>query len=405
MLKKVITDPDAIEDVLSRGVEELVKEEHLRERLLSGEILRIKFGIDPTSPHIHFGHTVPLRKLRQFQDLGHQAVLIIGDATAMIGDPTGRSESRKILTKEEIEENQKTYIEQAGKVIDLERAEIHHNGEWFGPMSAADFLGLTSLVTVQQMMQREDFRKRVDDPTSPLKAIEITYPIMQGYDSVMVRADVEIGGADQLLNLYMGRRLQRKFGQPEQDLLTVSLIEGLDGGRKMSKSFGNAIALEDPPEEIFAKTMSIPDALMVSYFTLLTEWPTQKIEAAVQAMETGKENPRDVKAKLAWELTRIVWGTEKADEAQMAFDKLFRAREVPEDIPVKMRSHQPHALVDVLVESGLVSSKTEARRQIEQGGIKVGDAVVKDVKATIVPTKEGIVIQKGKRHFVKIVAL
>lgn len=231
-MAKVSTDKAKIEELLTRGVVEVIEQDHLRKQLLAGKKLRVKFGIDPTSPHMHLGHTVPLLKLREFQDLGHQAVLIIGDATAMIGDPSGRTETRQKLTKEEVQKNKKTYLEQAAKVLDMEHVEVHHNGEWFFPMSAKDFLELTSLVTVQQVLQREDFKKRVDDSEHPLSAIELSYPIMQGYDSVQVKADVEVGGQDQLLNLLMGRRLQRKFDQPEQDVLTVELIEGTDGVRK-----------------------------------------------------------------------------------------------------------------------------------------------------------------------------
>src|SRR3989338_10022785 len=235
--KKVNVDPRAVDEILSRGTVEIILKDHLRERMLSGEVLRVKFGIDPTSPHMHLGHTVPLRKLRQFQDLGHQAVLIIGDFTAMIGDPTGRSEERNRLSKKEVRKNQKTYLKQAGKILDLKKLEVRHNGEWFFKMPSQEFFELSSMVTIQQIMQREDFRKRVDDPDHPLSTIEILYPVMQGYDSVMVKADVEIGGVDQTLNLHMGRRIQRRSGIPEQDIVTVPIIEGTDGERKMSKSF------------------------------------------------------------------------------------------------------------------------------------------------------------------------
>ena len=396
----VSTDPQKIEELLTRGVEEVIVDNHLKEQLSSGKQLRIKFGIDPTSPHMHLGHTVPLRKLRQFQDLGHQAVLIIGTSTAMIGDPTGRTEARARLTKEQVEENQKTYLEQASKILNMATLEVRKNGEWFFPMSAKEFLELTSLVTVQQVLQRDDFRRRVDDPDHPLSAIEITYPIMQGYDSVMVKADVELGGADQLLNLLMGRRLQRKFGMEEQDVLTVPLIEGTDGERKMSKSFGNSIALEDAPEDMFGKVMTIPDSMIVRYFTLLTDLSMDEIQKIEGTMKEGG-NPRDAKARLGWELVRMYRSTHEADSARDAFDALFKEKQKPTDIP-EYKISGSMSVVDVLVSSGLAKSKGDARRLIEGGGVKVDEVVVEDPEQVIQPTGEGIVIQKGKRHFVRV---
>lgn len=402
MSMKVITDKQMVEEVLSRGTQEVIERAHLRERMLSGERLRIKFGIDPTSPHLHLGHTVPLRKLRQFQDLGHQAVLIIGDATAMIGDPTGRSETRKHLTKTEIDKNKKTYIKQAGKVIDIKKTEVRHNGEWFHKMSAADFLGLTSLVTVQQVMQREDFRKRVDDPEHPLSAIELTYPVMQGYDSVMVKADVEIGGADQLLNLHMGRRIQGKFGMLEQDLLTVPLIEGTDGERKMSKSFGNTIEIEDEPEDMYGKLMSIPDSLIVKYFVMLTSVPLSEIEDLKTQMARGI-NPRDVKARLAGEIVRAFHGEGAAAKAAARFDQTFRVHEIPKDTPVLATTAAKVNVIDALVEAKLAPSRGEARRLIDGGGIKVDGHVIEGYDVELFPTEQGVLIQKGKRFFVRVV--
>ena len=398
---KMNTDPKKIEELLDRGVENLIPtREKLAERLASGDVLRIKFGIDPTSPHMHLGHTVPLRKLRQFQDLGHQAVLIIGDATAMIGDPTGRSETRNRITKEDVKKNQKTYLKQAGKVLDLKRLEVHHNGEWFNKMSMKDTLELTSLVTVQQVLQREDFRKRVDDPENPLSVLEILYPVMQGYDSVMIKADIEIGGTDQLLNLHMGRRLQRRYKMSEQGILTVPLIEGTDGVRKMSKSFGNAIALQDEPEDMYGKLMSIPDAMIGKYFQLLSDLPIEEIEAVMAQMNAGG-NPRDAKARLAWELTRLYHGAKAADAAREAFASLFSKGEEPEDMMI-LEKNGIATVIDLLVESKLAASRGDARRLIDGGGIKLAGKVIKSDES-VEPTKEGVVIQKGKRHFVRVV--
>lgn len=389
-------------DLLNRGVEDVVVKDHLRKRLLNGEKLRIKFGIDPTSPHMHLGHTVPLRKLRQFQDLGHQAVLIIGDGTAMIGDPTGRTEARKKLSDKEIDENKKTYIQQAGKILNLDKLEVQHNGDWFRTMSAGQFLELTSLVTVQQILQREDFRNRIDDSNHPLSALELAYPVMQGYDSVMVKADVELGGVDQTLNLMMGRRMQRRFDMPEQDVMTVPLLIGTDGERKMSKSFGNAIFLEDPSEEMFAKIMSIPDSLMINYFTLLTDLPTGQIGAIAQELSALKVNPRDIKALLATKIVSSFYGLNTAGMASKAFDKLFKSHETPEDVPVvKMKSAMN--ILDLLVETKLAPSKGEARRLVDGGGVKVDGAAVTGYDLEVTPSKEGVLIQKGKRHFVRVV--
>ncbi|MBI4592329.1 tyrosine--tRNA ligase [Candidatus Uhrbacteria bacterium] len=397
----VSTDPKKIEELLTRGVEEVIVADHLREQLKSGKQLRIKFGIDPTSPYMHLGHTVPLRKLRQFQDLGHRAILIIGDATAMIGDPTGRKEARKKLTRTEIDQNKKTYVEQAGNILNLDKLEIRHNGEWFDPMSAREYLELTSLVSATQLLQREDFAARLSDEENPLNALELAYPMMQGYDSVMVQADVELGGHDQKLNLLMGRKIQKKFSMPEQDIMTVPLIEGTDGVRKMSKSFGNSIALQDSPKDMFAKVMSIPDELIVRYYTLLTDVALDRVREIEQTMNGGG-NPRDTKAQLGWELVRMYHSSAEADQARDAFDALFRERQIPADIP-EHRIDAATSVVDVLVASGLAKSKSEARRLIEGGGVKVGEDVVEDPERILKPSDEGIILQKGKRHFVRVI--
>lgn len=392
-MKPVNIDPIAIEEVISRGVSDCVQGEHLRKRMLSGDRLRIKFGIDPTSPHMHLGHTVPLLKLRQFQELGHQAVLIIGDATAMIGDPTGRSETRNKLTRTEIEKNKKTYIDQAAKVLHIEDVEIHHNGEWFHEMSAAEFLGLTSLVTVQQVLQREDFRKRVEDVDHPLTAIELAYPVMQGYDSVMVKADVEIGGHDQLLNLLFGRRMQRHFQQEEQDVLTVPLLEGTDGERKMSKSFGNAISLTAEPNDMFGKIMTIPDGLVIKYFLLLTDVSAGDIEQHERRLADG-ENPRNVKADLGWAIVRMYHGASAADGARAAFDAQFKGGAMPDEIPSLKTVGGSVVLLDA-VASGFGISRSEARRKIEEGGVSIDGRQEKELMTSVDAES---VIKLGRRY-------
>ncbi len=398
----VNTDKEKIEELLTRGVDETIVREHLNDKLRSGKSLRVKFGIDPTSPHMHLGHTVPLRKLRQFQDGGHQAVLIIGDSTAMIGDPSGRTEARKKLTRSEIDANKQTYIQQAGKILDLSSLAIRHNSEWFDPMGAAGFLELCSLVTAQQILQREDFRARVDDQVNPLSALEMFYPIMQGYDSVMVKADVELGGYDQKLNLLMGRRIQRKFDMEEQDIMTVPLLLGTDGTRKMSKSFGNAISLQDSPEDMFAKMMSIPDALIVNYFTLLTNVSLEEIAELSKSLVREETNPRDLKARLAREIVAIFHSKDQAVVASDRFDQMCQMKEVPEDVP-EVRMKDPMKITDLLVSTGLASSKSDARRLIEGGGVKVDEVVVENPEMIVAPTATGSLIQKGKRHFVRVV--
>lgn len=400
-MQKVITDPQAVEEVLTRGVVDCIEIEHLRKRMLAGKRLRIKFGIDPTSPHMHLGHTVPLRKLRQFQDLGHQAVLIIGDATAMIGDPTGRSETRKQLSRKEIDKNKKTYVKQAAKILNIKDVEIRHNGDWFDKMKAAEFLGLTSLVTLQQILQRDDFRKRVDDPEHPLSAIELTYPIMQGYDSVMVKADLELGGHDQLLNLLMGRRLQRKFDMPEQDVLTVPLIEGTDGSRKMSKSFENAIFLEADPQDMFGQVMSVPDTHILPYFMLLTGLPMSDIAGMEIQLRAGT-NPRDLKVKLATEIVSAFHGPKAAKKAAEVFAAIFQNKEKPQDM-ADFQVASPMNILDVLVATKLAASRGEGKQLIAGGGVKIEDMVVTDLGLTIGPAMLPAVLQKGKRFFVRLV--
>jgi len=384
-----------IEELLTRGVDEIIVEEHLRKELASGKKLRIKFGIDPTAPDLHLGHTVPLRKLRTFQELGHQAVLIIGDFTATIGDPSGRSEQRKQLSKKEVKKNLKTYLTQAKKVLDLDRVEIHYNSEWFAKEGLMKFYELTSKVTIQRAIERDDFQKRLAE-NKDVSTLEILYPLFQGYDSVKVRADVEIGGKDQKFNLLMGRRVQRGYNIKEQDIMTVWLIEGTDGTRKMSKSFGNYIGLTEKPELMFGKVMSIPDSLIIKYFQALTDVSGDEIKKMEKDLNIGV-NPRDLKMRLAREIVTMYHSELVAKKAEENFIKTFSKGEVPEDIKeIKVKSKN---IIDVLVESGLCSSKSDARRNLEQGGVSVDSEVIKDLNFEV---KSGAVIKKGKRHFVRV---
>ena len=364
--------------------------EHLQARLDRGDKLRVKLGLDPTAPDIHVGHLVPLDVLRTFQDEGHTVVLIVGDYTAMIGDPSGRSETRPILTREQVDANAKTYFDQAFRVLDRERTEVHGNAEWLAKMDAADVLRLMGKATLQQVLQREDFAERLKSGVA-IGAHEILYPFNQAYDSVAIHADLEIGGTDQLFNLLFGREIQKAYGQEPQDIAVFPLIEGTDGVQKMSKSLGNYIGINEPPEQIYGKTMSIPDALIEKYVRLVSGFEAKK-QDEVLAMK-----PRDAKAALARQLVKRLHGDAAAARAEADFDSKFRRHEVPVDIE---REHvaQARQIVDVLVETALAKSRGDARRLIEQGGVRVdGQKVGPDYEFT-----GDAVLQVGKRNFVRI---
>lgn len=396
---KINTDPKKIEELLTRGVEEVIVEEHLRKELESGNKLRVKFGIDPTSPDLHLGHTVPLRKLQAFQELGHQAVLIIGDFTATIGDPSGRSEQRRQLSGEDVGKNLKTYLTQAKKVLDLSGVEIHYNSEWFAKEGLMQFYELTSKVTIQRAMERDDFQKRLAEDRD-VSTLEVLYPLLQGYDSVKVRANVEIGGRDQKFNLLMGRRVQRGYHMKEQDIMTTWLVEGTDGVRKMSKSFGNYIGLTEEPELMYGKIMSIPDDLIVKYFRALTNVPNDEVADMLEnsrSKAAGKWNPREEKARLAREIVKMYHSEKLAQEAQEYFINTFSKKEQPDEMPeIKPSSYD---IITVLVEAKICASKGDARRQIEQGGVKVNG---EKISATDFKIKKGDVAQKGSRFFVRV---
>ena len=383
------------EELLSRNVENIVDREHLNERITAGEKLRVKLGIDPTSPDLHLGHAVVLRKLREFQDLGHKAVLIIGDFTARIGDPTGRSETRKPLTEKQIKANMKAYLAQAGKIIDVKKAEIHHNSDWFMKNGVNGLFKLTAAGTVNQMLEREDFRKRIKEG-GDVTVTELLYPLLQGYDSVAVRADVELGGHDQFLNLLAGRKVQRYFGMAEQDVLTVPLLVGLDGERKMSKSYGNYIGLDDAPNDMFGKVMSVSDSLMHQYFLMCTDWKADELEGFES--EIG---PRDRKMRLAFEIVEIYHGEKKARAAQENFEKLFSKKEIPDDIPPLKIKAGSAAPVDIVIASGVARSKSDARRLVEQGGFDYNGQTIKSPFEEI-SLRDGAVVKIGKKRFFRV---
>jgi tyrosyl-tRNA synthetase len=364
--------------------------EHLQARLERGEKLRVKLGLDPTAPDLHVGHLVVLDALRDFQDEGHTVVLIIGDYTAMIGDPSGRSETRPVLSAEQVAANAETYFEQVDLVLDRKRMEVRHNSEWLAPLTAADILRLMGKATLQQVLQREDFAERLKAGAA-IGAHEILYPFNQAYDSVAVKADLEIGGTDQLFNLLFGREIQKAYGQEPQDIAVFPLLEGTDGVQKMSKSLGNYIGIIEPPEEIYGKTMSIPDQLIEKYVRLISGLGAAEVEA------TLKLNPRDAKAALARQLVKRLHGEEAAARAERDFDRKFRQREAPEQIPERAVSN-PDDLVGTLVEAELAVTRGAAKRLVEQGGVRVnGEKASSDTRL-----KDGDVLQAGKRSFVRI---
>jgi tyrosyl-tRNA synthetase len=359
--------------------------EHLRTRLARGEKLRVKLGLDPTAPDLHVGHLVVLDTLRMFQDEGHTVVVIIGDYTALIGDPSGRSETRPMLTEEQITNNAETYFEQLDLVLDRKQIEVRHNSEWLASMTAADILRLTAKATLQQVLQREDFADRIK-MGAPISGHEILYPFSQAYDSVAIRADVEIGGTDQLFNLLFGRDIQAAYGQPPQDIAVFPLITGSDG-RRMSKSLGNYIGISEPPEQIYGKTMSIPDSLIADYVHLISGLDPQAQETVLAL------KPRDSKAALARRLVQRLHGDEAARRAEEDFDTKFRKREIPQD---RERYDRPFSdLVSFLVETGIANSRNDARRLLEQGGVKVNGQKVGLDAAT--PVK-GDVISARRRY-------
>jgi tyrosyl-tRNA synthetase len=376
------------ESLRERAVEIHV-ENHLRSRLAKRDPLRVKLGLDPTAPDLHVGHLVVLDALRAFQDDGHVVVLIIGDYTALIGDPSGRSETRPVLSREQIDANAKTYFDQIYLVLDRERTEVHSNSEWLGTMAAADVLRLMGRATLQQVLQREDFAERLKAGT-PIGAHEILYPFNQAYDSVAIRADVELGGTDQLFNLLFGREIQKSYGQEPQDIAVFPLLEGLDGSLKMSKSLNNYIGLTEPPEEIYGKTMSIPDVLIEKYLRLVSGLGAEDVASVLQT------KPRDAKAALARQLVKRLHGEEAAARAEADFDRRFRQREVPSEI--EEREVHISNVESALVNLALARSRHEARRLIDQGGVRVdGEKVGSDYEL-----RDGQVLSVGKRKFVRI---
>lgn len=390
-------------DQLRRGVEEILLEEELVQRLKSGKVLRIKAGFDPTAPDLHLGHTVLINKLRQFQDLGHEVLFIIGDFTGMIGDPTGKNVTRPPLSRETVMENARTYEKQIFKILEPKKTRIVFNSEWLGKLSAADLIQIAAQHTVARMLERDDFQKRYQDGQA-IAIHEFLYPLLQGYDSVMTRCDVELGGTDQKFNLLVGRELQKHYQQAPQVVMTLPLLEGTDGVQKMSKSLGNYIGINEPAEEIFGKLMSISDELMWRYFELLSQEKSLDEIARMRVQASrGELNPRDCKVELARELVTRFHGPVLAEAAREDFERRFRRQEMPESIPEIVLEVQGGALgiTQVLKESGLTNSTSEAMRLIKQGGVRMDGARVVDSR-TLVKTGQGHVFQVGRRKFKRV---
>jgi tyrosyl-tRNA synthetase len=399
--------PSAAEQLttISSGVADIVPAEALERKLERGTPLKVKLGVDPTAPDLHLGHAVPLRKLRQFQDLGHEVVLIIGDFTALIGDPSGRSSTRPALTPEQVEVNATTYIDQAFKILDPAHTVMRRNSEWLAPLGFADILRLTSQFTVARIMERDDFQKRYRDGVG-ISLHELLYPMAQAYDSVAISADVELGGTDQLFNLLAGRELMEKLGCEPQVCLTLPLLEGIDGVQKMSKSYGNYVGLTDPADEMFGKVMSIPDALMVKYYRLCTALPVPEVDAIEAGLAAGSLHPNAVKRRLAREIVTLYHDAEAAGLAEEAFDRVFKRHEVPADVPdVIVEVTDPAYLPAVLKAAGLAPTTSEARRLIEAGAVRIdGEPVALEHGVFDVPWSDlvGRVVQVGKRRFARI---
>ena len=390
-------------ELIRHGVEEIIPEDTLIKKLEKSKKhntpLIIKLGCDPSRPDLHIGHGVVLRKLRHFQDLGHQAVLLIGDFTAMIGDPSGRNKTRPSLSLEEAKANSESYVNQSKVILDIDSLKILYNYEWLNTMKFSDVIELASKYTVARMLERDDFTKRYQSET-PILLHEFLYPLAQGMDSVEIKADVELGGTDQKFNLLVGRDLQREYGQEPQCIITLPLLEGTDGVEKMSKTYGNEIGLLDPPEDKYGKIMSISDDMIVKYFRLAADADDQKVEAIKYLLSDSKINPRDVKRELGRAIVKLYHGADEAQAAEQHFDKVIVQKDIPDEMDeVELESDQ--LLVDIITNAGLTKSKGEARRLIKQNAVKLDGAVCKDINQKLHAGKESV-IKVGKRRFLKV---
>ncbi|MCX7987835.1 MAG: tyrosine--tRNA ligase [Thermodesulfovibrio sp.] len=398
--------PEKQFEIIKRGTVEIILEEDLKKKLNKSykeqKPLKIKVGFDPTAPDIHLGHTVLLEKMRQFQELGHEVIFLIGDFTGMIGDPSGKTETRKPLTREEVLKNAETYKEQVFKILNPEKTVIRFNSEWFGSMSALDMCRLSGMETVARMLEREDFKKRFTEGR-PITILEFLYPLLQAYDSVYLEADIELGGTDQKFNLLMGRQLMKIYGMEEQIVIMMPLLEGLDGVQKMSKSLGNYIGINEPPDEMFGKVMSINDELMIKYYELLSHISVEEFNELKKGIKEGKINPRDAKESLAFEIVSRYHGKEHAERARDRFIKLFRQKDIPDDIPAYEIEYEEGGiwLPKLLKEKGITQSTSEAIRLIKQNAIRINNELIKDPDTKL--ERDEYVIKVGKKKFLKVI--
>lgn len=398
-MPKINTDPEKIKELLSRGVEEIHVRESLEKKLQSGKPLRVKFGTDPTGAKLHVGRMSVIWKLREFQDLGHTIVLIIGDYTAQIGDASDKLAKRPFLSVAEVKKNMATYKQQIGKVLDIKKVEWHYNSKWLGKLKPRELDELAELFSVQQMIARRNFKDRWEKQEE-ISLRELHYPLYQGYDSVMIKADVEIGGSDQLFNLLAGRKIQEAYGQKPQDVMTGSMLDGLDG-RKMSTSWGNVITVMDEPNDMYGKLMSMRDELVASYADLVARMNPVTVSEIKKRIVQG-ENPRDLKMMVSKATVALYHGENAATKAETAWKNQFQEGAMPEDMPEISVKAEAVSIIELLIAAGFATSKSEARRTVEQGGAKVDGGVVDSVDAMVAIKKEGVVLQKGKRHFVKV---
>ncbi len=394
---------------IRRGAVEILPEEELKKKLqqavASGKPLRVKAGFDPTAPDLHLGHSVLIQKLRHFQELGHEVIFLIGDFTGMIGDPTGKSATRPHLTREEVEENARTYKEQIFKILDPDRTEIVFNSAWMSALKADELIRLAGKMTVARMLERDDFQKRYR-ANQPISIHEFLYPLIQGYDSVMLKADIEIGGTDQKFNLLVGRELQKEWGQAQQVVLTMPLLEGLDGVQKMSKSLGNYVGIEDPPGEMFGKIMSIPDALMWRYYELLSDRPLDEVDRLRAEVKDGSLHPMEAKKRLGEEIVRKYHSPDASRKAREEFEHVFRDKEVPEDLPTVTLDWGAGEIwiIKILTEAKLVRSSSEGRRMIKQGAVQVDGEKISDLDYQLPAPEKAYIIKVGKKRFVRLVS-
>ena len=390
---------EKLNDLLSRGVVDVVVKNDLKEKLKSGKKLRIKLGIDPSGKDLHIGHMVVIKKLKEFQDLGHQIVLLFGNFTGQIGDPSGKTEARAAKSKQQLELNAEKYLDQVKIFLDIEKIEVRWNADWLEKLNFADVVQLASCFTVSQMLERDMFQERMKKNT-PIYIHEFMYPLMQGYDSVALKADLELGGTDQTFNLLAGRTIQKAYGQVSQDILTVPILEGLDGVKKMGKSENNYIAVDDEPKNMFGKVMSIPDNSILKYFELATHTPTEQIKKYAKQLKDG-ENPMNVKKILGREIVSVYHSEDEGRQAEAEFVNVFSKNELPEDIEVKTIDAKAINLIELIVNEKLAPSKSEARRLIEQGGVKIDQEKITDVNHSVNLHNEKL-LQVGKRKYLKV---